>query len=362
MKIRTERGRLVYDINVKAPGGHVRERANVPSEIRTESAAKRWAEARALHLSKHGKEEEVAPAPTLAEFTSRWMTDYAQANGNKPSTIDAKERINRLHILPVLGAVRVDAIGDAEVQRLKLALGTKAAKTQGCILAQLSTILTTASRWNLIVKAPHIELPRVADTEMEFYDFDEWERLVAGAANAGPHVLAMVLLGGEAGHRRGEMLALEQTDCGPKEIVICRNEWRGHFGTPKGGKTRRVPLTDRLRIAIAKARHLRGPRLLFKPDGGKVRIATLQSWLELACRRAGLTSSRNLHKLRHTFCSHLAMRGATAKAIQELAGHADIKTTMRYMHLSPAHRESAIKLLEQRGASGAGVEQVSEKT
>ena len=51
--------------------------------------------------------------------------------------------------------------------------------------------------------------------------------------------------------------------------------------------------------------------------------------------------------LRHTFCSHLAMRGAPARAIQELAGHADLGTTQRYMHLSPAAVDSAIRLLEQ---------------
>jgi integrase len=48
------------------------------------------------------------------------------------------------------------------------------------------------------------------------------------------------------------------------------------------------------------------------------------------------------------FCSHLAMRGAPAKAIQELAGHADLTTTMRYMHLSPAARQDAIGLLNGR--------------
>ncbi len=42
------------------------------------------------------------------------------------------------------------------------------------------------------------------------------------------------------------------------------------------------------------------------------------------------------------------MRGAPGKAIQELAGHEDLKTTMRYMHLSPAARESAIRLLDGR--------------
>ena len=46
------------------------------------------------------------------------------------------------------------------------------------------------------------------------------------------------------------------------------------------------------------------------------------------------------------------MRGAPVKAIQELMGHADIQTTMRYMHLSPAALGEAINLLEfgqQRG-------------
>jgi len=42
------------------------------------------------------------------------------------------------------------------------------------------------------------------------------------------------------------------------------------------------------------------------------------------------------------------MRGAPVRAIQELAGHANLGTTMRYMHLSPASLNQAIRLLEQR--------------
>ena len=41
------------------------------------------------------------------------------------------------------------------------------------------------------------------------------------------------------------------------------------------------------------------------------------------------------------------MRGALARAIQELAGHMDLSMTQRYMHLSPAALDSAIRLLEQ---------------
>jgi len=46
------------------------------------------------------------------------------------------------------------------------------------------------------------------------------------------------------------------------------------------------------------------------------------------------------------------MRGAPARAIQELAGHQDLGTTQRYMHLSPAALDAAIRLLETPMESG----------
>jgi site-specific recombinase XerD len=52
------------------------------------------------------------------------------------------------------------------------------------------------------------------------------------------------------------------------------------------------------------------------------------------------------HIRRPTFGSHLAMRGAPARAIQELAGHQDLDTTQRHMHLRPAALDTAIRVLE----------------
>jgi integrase len=65
--------------------------------------------------------------------------------------------------------------------------------------------------------------------------------------------------------------------------------------------------------------------------------------------RAQLSTERPVHVLRHTFCSHLAMKGAPARAIQELAGHQDLATTQRYMHLSPNATDAAISLLNVTG-------------
>jgi hypothetical protein len=62
----------------------------------------------------------------------------------------------------------------------------------------------------------------------------------------------------------------------------------------------------------------------------------------------GLPLTSGVHILRRTFCSHLAMRGAPVRTIEALAGHADLSTTMRCMHLSPASLNQAIRLLEQR--------------
>ena len=72
----------------------------------------------------------------------------------------------------------------------------------------------------------------------------------------------------------------------------------------------------------------------------------VQTRAKRAARKAALMYG-GVHILRHTFCSHLSMRGAPARAIQELAGHADLTMTQRYMHLSPAALDSAIRLLEQ---------------
>ena len=113
-------------------------------------------------------------------------------------------------------------------------------------------------------------------------------------------------------------------------------------------------MTRSLRTALRGHRHLRGTRVLTRPDGSPLTEKIAQVLVRKAARKANL-ASEGFHVLRHTFCSHLAMRGAPARAIQELAGHRDLKTTQRYMYLSPAVAESAIRLLDEPAPSyGSG--------
>ena len=94
--------------------------------------------------------------------------------------------------------------------------------------------------------------------------------------------------------------------------------------------------------------------MLCDEEGKPLSQKVVQVMMRRVARRANVKPG--LHILRHTFCSHLAMRGAPARAIQELAGHQDLSTTQRYMHLSPAALDAAIRLLDEAGTRGGIVE------
>jgi integrase len=259
--------------------------------------------------------------------------------------------ILRVHLLPALGHKRLDAIKSEDVQRLKRNLEAKSPKTVNNVLAVLSVLLKKAVEWEVIAHMPcTVKLLPVSKGSTRFYDFDEYEKLVEAARSLDPRTLLIALLGGEAGMRCGEMIALEwaDVDLGNRQLCIRRSDWNGQVTTPKGGRLRHVPLTRRLTAALSEHRHLRSARVLCQDDTEPLTRQIVQTRAKRAARKAGLMHG-GVHILRHTFCSHLAMRGAPARAIQELAGHSELGMTQRYMHLSPAALDAAIRLLDGRG-------------
>jgi integrase len=252
--------------------------------------------------------------------------------------------------VPRYGTRRLDEIQNGDVQKLKAELADLSPKTVNNVLSVLNTLLKAAVSWGVLERLPaEIKLLKVAAKELAFYEAGDYARLVAAAEALDPRIHVLVLLGGDAGLRCGEILALEWTDIDFQRgtLTVQRSEWRGHVTLPKGGKSRRIPMTDLLATALAKYRHLRCARVLHPDEGAEMKRTVLRWWMTKAQRQAGLEETGLLHILRHTFCSRLAMKGAPAKAIQELAGHVNLTTTQRYMHLSPAAKDAAIQLLNE---------------
>lgn len=336
------------DVVAMLPDGRrIRDRRKAPVSSRTD--ALRWGRERERGLLLRGPELLRKEVPTLEAFAPRFIEGYATANRQKPSGIAAKETILKVHLLPRLGTKRLDAITSEDIQKIKSGLRGKAPKTVNNVLSVLKKLLDVAVEWAVIDRVPCTVrlLPMSHPSEAEHHSFDEFERLVEAAGRIDKTTLLIVLLGGEAGLRCGEMMALQWTDIdlGKRQLWVKRSEWKGKVTVPKGGRARLVPLTSRLAETLRSHRHLKGERVLTEDDGQPLTQKVVQVCVRRAARLANL-ENRGVHVLRHTFCSHLAMKGAPARAIQELAGHKDMSTTQRYMHLSPRAIEDAIRLLE----------------
>ena len=206
-------------------------------------------EARERELLIHRPATPIKPrkeVPTLSEFAERFMEGHARANRQKPSTIVTKEILLRVHLMPRLGAKRLDAITSEDVQRLKRTLCAKAPKTTNNILTVLRTLLKAAVEWDVIDRIPCIiRLLKAPKPSAAFHDFETYEHLVEAARITDPNAYFIVLLGGEAGLRCGEMIALKwaDIDLAKRQVCIQRSEWDGHVTSPKGGRLRYIPLT-----------------------------------------------------------------------------------------------------------------------
>lgn len=103
---------------------------------------------------------------------------------------------------------------------------------------------------------------------------------------------------------------------------------------------------NQISLTCCRQDHLRSSRVLGKDDGEPITRQGAWSRVRYAAHRANVPTG--VHILRHTFCSHLVMRGASMRSVQELVGHQDLTMTQRYSHLSPTALIDTVRLLEIR--------------
>jgi integrase len=343
------------DIRLTLPDG-TRLRERVKSPVSSKSGTERWARQREAELLvRGGREERVekTPPPTLEQFWPRFIEGHAKANRQKASYIAERESIYRNHFGGKLAQLRLDEITDEVVQRLKAGLSDRSPKTVNNVLAVLNTVLKAAVEWGVLERLPcRVRLLKAAKATVEFYEPEAYERLVKAAEAVSPAAQLAVLLGGDAGLRLGEILALEwgDIDFARGLLHVARADWRGEVGSPKSGKPRIVPMTARLAAVLRVHRGVGRARVVCCSDGSPLDRDRLKRLMAEAQREAGLEENGRVHILRHTFGARLAIVGAQPKAIQEVMGHSDLTTTLRYMHLTPQATTEAIRRLD--GARG----------
>src|SRR4051794_11095314 len=102
-------GGYMVDLRVHLPSGQW-HRERVRSPVTGKSASQRWAQDRLTHILQHGLEAEKKEVPTLAVFETRYVDGYVTANRLKKGSSDAITSIFKTHLVPQLGAKKLDKI------------------------------------------------------------------------------------------------------------------------------------------------------------------------------------------------------------------------------------------------------------
>jgi integrase len=102
----------------------------------------------------------------------------------------------------------------------------------------------------------------------------------------------------------------------------------------KGKRSRVLPLNDSAKWVIGQLKSKGTSEFLFpSPASGRPFSTISRVWYRIR-KVAGIPENVRLHDLRHSWLSLLARRGCSQVQLQHLAGHADYRTTLRYIHWS----------------------------
>lgn len=168
---------------------------------------------------------------------------------------------------------------------------------------------------------------------------DEVIRLIDSASNLFHRAMLMTVY--STGMRRIEMCRLKVEDVDSERMVI-------HIREGKGRRDRDVPLSPKLLDTLRDYWRWMKPKTYLFPgtvNGSRADKPITPKMLWEACRqaaqRAGITKAVRPHLLRHSFATHLLEGGADLPTVQALLGHADLKPTSIYLHVSQRHIKAA---------------------
>ncbi len=295
----------------------------------------------------------VATGVTFADAAAEFLRYAEHDRGCKPSTLrDYRSRI-KAHLLPTFGQGRLEDITTREVEQWRAALVAAGGeplsnKSKNNYVVLLHGVFRRAMTvYDLPINpVARVERHRVPSTgDIEVFSPEEVWALVRTAESE--QDAAIYLTAAFTGLRRGELIALRwrDVDFGGSVIRVRTNYAGGQLTTPKSGKVRSVPMAPDVAEALAglaRRERFTGEDELVFPGvtGGYLDGDALSKRYGRTLQRAALRPLR-FHDLRHTFGTRMIAK-ADVRRVQEWMGHADIQTTMKYLHYAPRAEDASL--------------------
>ena len=307
----------------------------------------------------------ASPSVTFAEAAAEYLRFAEQDRGCKPSTVRGYRNAIKVHRGPVFGEMKLEDITVQEIERWRAGMSSVRVqrelsnKTKNNLLVLMHAIFRHAVKLYGLPANPVASVDRFrvrSSGDIQVFSPEEVWALVRAARSEAD--AAIFLTAAFTGLRRGELLGLRwrDVDFTGSTIRVRASYAAGKLTTPKSGKVRAVPMAPDVAAALAKL----GDRERFTGDddfvfAGEAGLPldgdALSSRYRDALARAGLRPLR-FHDLRHTFGTRMIAK-ADIRRVQEWMGHADIQTTMKYLHYAP-RLEDAELVAEAFGLVPAG--------
>jgi integrase len=276
------------------------------------------------------------PPSTFAGAAEEWLAYCEDVRDCKPSTL--RDYGNMVRVLNRrFGERRLETICAEEIETWArgLAIGNR---TRQKYIVCLGSIFKRAVKRHGLATNPvdFVERPRVRPSaQINVLLPGQVAALIEAAADE--QDAALIATAAMAGLRIGEILALRWRDVEvARRTIHVRENWtHGETTTPKSGTERAVPLADELAHRLGRLRQRahqnQADDLAFCTVGGfHLGYKSLKRRYRTALRRAGLDEGFRFHDLRHTFGSTV-IRRADPREIMEWMGHAELRTTSRYL-------------------------------